>query len=63
MDFWSQVMKDKPIEQFPVPGNIVFMPVDGGGMPASGGIQGARMEAFRAGTEPRAAAPPAVSEP
>jgi penicillin-binding protein 1A len=60
MDFWAEIMKDKPIEAFPVPGNIVFVPVDGGGMPASPGFSGTRMEAFRAGTEPRAGveAPP-----
>ena len=42
MDFWGQVMKDRPIQDFPIPGNIVFVPVDG-----------AHMEAVIAGTEPR----------
>jgi penicillin-binding protein 1A len=62
MDFWAEVMKDKPVENFPVPGNIVFVPVDGGGMPASGGVAGTRMEAFRAGTEPRAGSEAPLSE-
>jgi penicillin-binding protein 1A len=54
MDFWGQVMKDRPIQDFPIPGNIVFVPVDGEGRPAEPGSVGARMEAFIAGTEPRA---------
>jgi penicillin-binding protein 1A len=54
MDFWGQVMKDRPIQDFPIPGNIVFVPVDGEGRPAEPGSAGARMEAFIAGTEPRA---------
>jgi penicillin-binding protein 1A len=53
MDFWGQVMKDKPIQDFPIPGNIVFVPVDGEGRPAEPGTTGAHMEAFIAGTEPR----------
>ena len=28
MDFWAAAMKDKPIEDYPIPGNIVFVPVD-----------------------------------
>jgi penicillin-binding protein 1A len=53
MDFWAEAMKDKPIEDFPVPGNIVFVPVDVSGRPASPGSPGVRMEAFVAGTEPK----------
>jgi penicillin-binding protein 1A len=53
MDFWGQVMKDRPIQDFPIPGNIVFVPVDGEGRPAEPGTTGAHMEAFIAGTEPR----------
>jgi penicillin-binding protein 1A len=54
MEFWARVMKDKAIEDFPIPGNIVFLPVDSGGHPAEPGQPGSRMEAFIAGTEPRA---------
>ena len=54
MDFWSRVMKDKPVQDFPIPGNIVFLPVDGAGQAAEPGAAGAFMEAFIAGTEPRA---------
>jgi penicillin-binding protein 1A len=63
MEFWASATKDKPIEELPVPANIVFVPVDAGGRPAAAGTPGVRMEAFVAGTEPRssyaaAAAPP-----
>jgi penicillin-binding protein 1A len=54
MEFWAEAMKGKPIEEFSVPGNIVFVPVDAGGRPASPGTPGVRMEAYVAGTEPRA---------
>ena len=65
MEFWASATKDKPIEDLPVPANIVFVPVDAGGRPAPPGTPGVRMEAFVAGTEPRssyasAAAPPAA---
>ena len=53
MDFWAEVMKDKPVEDFSIPANIVFLPVDTGGRPGIPGTQGVRMEAFIAGTEPR----------
>jgi penicillin-binding protein 1A len=53
MDFWSVVMKDKPIEDYPIPGNIVFVPVDEMGRPGHPGDPGVQMEAFIAGTEPR----------
>lgn len=49
IDFWKEAMKERPREDFPVPGNIVFVP------------SGHGMEAYIAGTEPRgvaAAAPP-----
>jgi penicillin-binding protein 1A len=54
MDFWGRVTKDKPLQDFPIPGNIVFLPVDLDGRPAEPGATGSRMEAFIAGTEPRA---------
>ena len=54
MDFWGPVMKNKPVEDFPIPGNIVFVPVDEMGQPGHPGTPGVQMEAFVAGTEPRA---------
>src|SRR6266581_408936 len=54
MDFWAPVMKNKPVEDFPIPGNIVFVPVDEMGQPGHPGAPGVQMEAFVAGTEPRA---------
>ena len=53
MDFWAPVMKNKPVEDFPIPGNIVFVPVDEMGQPGHPGTPGVQMEAFVAGTEPR----------
>jgi penicillin-binding protein 1A len=50
IDFWGEAMGEAEIEEYPVPANIVFVPVDGSGRrvaPASG-----RREAFVAGTEP-----------
>jgi len=62
MDFWGSVMKDRPIEEYKVPGNIVFVPVDALGRPGRPGVPGVQMEAFIAGTEPRTASgiPPAL---
>ena len=54
MDFWKAVRKDAPIEEYPIPGNIVFVPVDEMGRPGRPDTPGVRMEAFVAGTEPRA---------
>jgi penicillin-binding protein 1A len=54
MDFWAHVTKDRPLQDYPIPGNIVFAPIDTAGHPAEPGAPGARMEAFIAGTEPRA---------
>ena len=54
MDFWGRVMKDRPVQDFPIPGNIVFLPVDVDGRPSEPGATGTHMEAFIAGTEPRA---------
>lgn len=58
MDFWAQAMKDHPIDQYPIPGNIVFVPVDEMGRPGKPGVPGVEMAPFVAGTEPRGAAPP-----
>jgi hypothetical protein len=53
MDFWAAVTADRPLEEFSIPGNIVFVPVDDAGHPGPAGAPGVRMEAFVAGTEPR----------
>jgi penicillin-binding protein 1A len=53
MDFWAAATADRPIEEFSIPGNIVFVPVDDSGHPGPAGAPGVRMEAFVAGTEPR----------
>jgi penicillin-binding protein 1A len=50
MDFWSKATKDAPIEENPIPGNIVFIPVDSMGRPARPGEPGVYMEAFIAGS-------------
>jgi penicillin-binding protein 1A len=62
-EFWTEIMKDKPVEEYSIPGNIVFVPVDGYGQPGPAGTAGVRMEAFVAGTEPRAGALEATTEP
>jgi penicillin-binding protein 1A len=54
MDFWAAVTADRPVEEHPIPGNVVFVPVDEMGRPGAPGAPGVRMEAFVAGTEPRA---------
>jgi penicillin-binding protein 1A len=59
MEFWKAATAGRPIEEFPIPGNIVFVPVDELGRPGAAGAPGVRMEAFVAGTEPRGA--PALS--
>jgi penicillin-binding protein 1A len=55
MEFWKEATKDRPVEDFPIPGNIVFVPVDSYGQPGHPGAAGVQMEAFVAGTEPRPA--------
>ena len=52
MEFWAAVMSERPIEEFPIPGNVVFVPVDEMGHPGAPGAPGVHMEAFVAGTEP-----------
>jgi membrane carboxypeptidase/penicillin-binding protein len=47
------VLAEKPIEDFPVPSNIVFVSVDRKtGYPATTEVEGALLEAFISGTEP-----------
>ncbi|HEY8232275.1 MAG TPA: PBP1A family penicillin-binding protein, partial [Vicinamibacteria bacterium] len=52
MEFWAAVMSERPIEEYPIPGNVVFVPVDEMGHPGAPGAPGVHMEAFVAGTEP-----------
>ncbi len=53
MEFWQAVMSQRPIEEYAIPGNVVFVPVDAMGQPAAPGAPGVHMEPFVAGTEPR----------
>ncbi len=53
IDFWKAATADLPVEESPIPGNIVFVPVDGSGRPGAPGAPGVRMETFVAGTEPQ----------
>jgi penicillin-binding protein 1A len=55
MEFWAEASKDRPIEDYTIPGNIVFVPIDAGGRPGRPGSPGVLMEPFVAGTEPGAA--------
>jgi membrane carboxypeptidase/penicillin-binding protein len=54
IDFMGAALADKPVEDFPVPSNIVFVPVDKKtGYPASSGqTSDLILEAFISGTEP-----------
>ncbi len=54
IDFWKQATADRPIEDYPVPANILLVPVDAAGHLARPGTPGARLEPFVAGTEPGA---------
>ena len=62
MDFWKEATAERPVEEFPIPGNIVFVPMGEAGRPGAPGAPGVRMEAFVSGTEPRAR-PVAASGP
>jgi penicillin-binding protein 1A len=53
IDFWKAATADLPVEESPIPGNIVFVPVDSSGRPGAPGAPGVRMETFVAGTEPQ----------
>jgi penicillin-binding protein 1A len=55
MDFWKEATKDMPIEDYRIPANIVFVPVDEEGHASKPGLPGVTMVPFIAGTEPRAA--------
>lgn len=55
MEFWEEAMKDAPIEEYRIPANVVFVPVDETGRPSRPGLPGVTMVPFIAGTEPRAA--------
>ncbi len=55
IDFWQQATRDQPIEEYSIPGNIVFVPVDEGGRPSRPDTPGVRMEPFVAGSEPKRA--------
>jgi penicillin-binding protein 1A len=54
IDFMGEALENKPIEDFPVPSNIVFVPVDRKtGYPTSGAAgSDVLLEAFISGTEP-----------
>ncbi len=54
MEFWGAVTADRPVEEYIIPGNVVFVPVDEMGRPGLPGTPGVRMETFVAGTEPHA---------
>jgi penicillin-binding protein 1A len=63
MDFWRAATASLPIEEYPIPGNIVFAPVDPDGQPGLPGTPGVRMEAFVAGTEPTASSVASAGAP
>ena len=54
VDFMEHALQDKPIEDFPVPSNIVFVPVDKKtGYPTSSGqTTDVILESFISGSEP-----------
>ena len=53
IEFMEAAVRDKPIEDFPIPSNIVFVPVDKvTGYPVDGPGDNVIMEAFVSGTEP-----------
>jgi penicillin-binding protein 1A len=55
MEFWKEAMRDIPVEDYRIPANIVFVPVDESGHASRAGTPGVQMVPFIAGTEPRAA--------
>ena len=63
MEFWEKAMGSHPIEEYPIPGNVVFVPVDEMGRPGLPGAPGVHMESFVAGTEPRAQEPTDAASP
>jgi penicillin-binding protein 1A len=57
IDFWAAATKNMPIEEYPIPSNIVFVPVDSMGRPARPGEAGVYMEAFVASASTTSAMP------
>jgi penicillin-binding protein 1A len=60
MEFWAAATASRPVEEYPIPGNVVFVPVDDLGRAGAPGTPGVHMETFVAGTEPRRASGPLV---
>jgi len=53
IDFMEQVLKDRPVQDFPIPSNVVFVPIDRlTGYPSPGASPNTLLEAFITGTEP-----------
>jgi penicillin-binding protein 1A len=53
LSFMEKVLADRPVEDFPIPSNIVFVPVDKHtGYPAHASSKDVILESFIAGTEP-----------
>ncbi|MFM8412288.1 MAG: penicillin-binding transpeptidase domain-containing protein, partial [Alphaproteobacteria bacterium] len=58
-DFMTQATEGTPVNDFPVPRDIVLVNVDRrSGLRADGDTENPRLEAFRSGTEPTTFAPP-----
>ena len=55
IEFRGQAMKGKPVEDYPVPANIVFVPVDAGGL--AGPAPNAQVSAWRRSWPERSRAP------
>ncbi|MCI0409938.1 MAG: penicillin-binding protein, partial [Acidobacteria bacterium] len=53
IEFMAEVLKDRPVQDFPIPSNIVFVPIDRlTGYPSPGASPNTLLEAFISGTEP-----------
>jgi penicillin-binding protein 1A len=62
MTFWPAATANRPVEEYPIPGNVVFVPVDDLGRAGAPGAPGVHMEAFVSGTEPRRASGPPLAD-